>query len=961
MKGSEWRKWDLHVHTPASFHWTGGKKLRNLSLGEKEIEFQKLYETINSSDIAVFCFMDYWTFEGYIQFKQFLVSKGIELSKTIFPGMELRVEAPVDYRLNIHVILSDSLSTQQLKDFQTKLKIGSLDRQISEEAIKEFAVSLDPSKAKHHGFTDPNELDEEQLLLLGSITVEITKESLKDAMNSIPAGSGFILLPYDTSDGLKNLDWKTQPHADNYFMQSANLFESRDEETIQLFLGIKTERNKHFIDNFQKTLGGIPKPVICGSDAHGYSNYGVFPNNKATWIKADPTFEGFKQIIYEPIQRVCINESIPEEKTPYLVIDKVRFLDRTGTNRFQNKWIELNPNLNVIIGGKSSGKSLLLYHIAKTISPYQTEEKSKEINGNVYNEFSKPDQFDFEVLWKDCHINSLNESSENKNRKITFIPQMYINFLAEKQGQKNLIELIDSILEQNEIYKIFIDSAKQRIYELKVLINQDISDLIELREEYKKIVLEIKEIGDKNAILNEIKRLNEQIEVLKTESGFNEEENKIYEKLNQKLLFCQKKRENSRNLKDCIFSLQQHVINLKNNFNSSIKDKYLQYYGLNAKVANNFETFTTSRLNNAIDETLVEYESFNKKMVDKILKFDSLITELTKELEPYKAKIKNRELLQRLCKSLGEQQLKIVNIEKKEAEILGVRERGKSAKEQLFLNYSNLFEVYKTIENELIKEDYCKIADNIELESSLKFDSEKFSETFTNLFDGRCNLETIFGECFNDNNDFYFKPETHIENIKNIFDILSSSPSPGSPVLRFRKGITQNEASEKLFGNYFKIEYNIKHKCDDILKMSPGKRGLVLLQLILHISNATHPILIDQPEDNLDNRTIYIELKEFIKEKKTQRQIILVTHNANLVVSTDTENVIVANQSGQQINKENKEYQFEYVSGSLENTFVKEEMEGILYQFGIREHVCDILEGGKEAFIKREQKYGLRV
>jgi ABC-type Mn2+/Zn2+ transport system ATPase subunit len=119
-----------------------------------------------------------------------------------------------------------------------------------------------------------------------------------------------------------------------------------------------------------------------------------------------------------------------------------------------------------------------------------------------------------------------------------------------------------------------------------------------------------------------------------------------------------------------------------------------------------------------------------------------------------------------------------------------------------------------------------------------------------------------------------------------------------------------------------------------------------------------HPILIDQPEDNLDNRTIFFDLKNFIKSKKRNRQIIIVTHNANLVVATDAECIIVANQDGQQQGKDNKTYKFEYVSGSLENTFVEDSKSGVLYQKGIKEHVCDILEGGKEAFLKREQKYG---
>lgn len=127
----------------------------------------------------------------------------------------------------------------------------------------------------------------------------------------------------------------------------------------------------------------------------------------------------------------------------------------------------------------------------------------------------------------------------------------------------------------------------------------------------------------------------------------------------------------------------------------------------------------------------------------------------------------------------------------------------------------------------------------------------------------------------------------------------------------------------------------------------------------MHLSNAKHPILIDQPEDNLDNRTVYDDLHEFIKMKKVERQIIMVTHNANLVVSSDAEEVIVANQSGEQVNRDNRTLNFEYISGALENSFEDSSAEGVLYKIGIKEHVCDILEGGEDAFRHRQEKYSL--
>ena len=132
------------------------------------------------------------------------------------------------------------------------------------------------------------------------------------------------------------------------------------------------------------------------------------------------------------------------------------------------------------------------------------------------------------------------------------------------------------------------------------------------------------------------------------------------------------------------------------------------------------------------------------------------------------------------------------------------------------------------------------------------------------------------------------------------------------------------------------------------------------MKLLLDFSKRECPILIDQPEDSLDNRAIYTELVAYLREKKKRRQIILVSHNPNVVVGADAEQVIVANQHGDDTPNEEC-VKFQYYSGSLENSSPKNDEEAcVLLSQGIREHVCDILEGGKEAFNRREKKYGFR-
>lgn len=113
------------------------------------------------------------------------------------------------------------------------------------------------------------------------------------------------------------------------------------------------------------------------------------------------------------------------------------------------------------------------------------------------------------------------------------------------------------------------------------------------------------------------------------------------------------------------------------------------------------------------------------------------------------------------------------------------------------------------------------------------------------------------------------------------------------------------------------------------------------------------------PQRKGESGAIYNELVKYIRKKKKERQIILVTHNPNIVVGADSEEVIVANQNGKNSPNDGA-IQFQYVSGSLEDCSPRLDDNSIpiLKRCGVREHVCDILEGGENAFRDRENKYG---
>ena len=138
--------------------------------------------------------------------------------------------------------------------------------------------------------------------------------------------------------------------------------------------------------------------------------------------------------------------------------------------------------------------------------------------------------------------------------------------------------------------------------------------------------------------------------------------------------------------------------------------------------------------------------------------------------------------------------------------------------------------------------------------------------------------------------------------------------------------------------NYVDYNYQLKLGKKSLFLLSPGEKGALLLIFYLLLDMDNKPLILDQPEDNLDNNSVAKILVRFIKNAKKQRQIIMVTHNPNLAVVADAEQIIYVN-----IDKQNQ-CKFTVESGSIENPV-------------INKHIVDVLEGAMPAFRKRDDKY----
>ncbi|MBK8246593.1 MAG: hypothetical protein IPK85_04220 [Gemmatimonadetes bacterium] len=163
-----------------------------------------MLESIRTSDAAAYCIMDYWHFEGWFALRSYLDRNALALPKTVFPGIELRPEAPTNFRLNTHFLFDDALTDHQLREFLSLLHIGIVERAPSREAFIELARTYDSGKLDKHGFSAADRSDDAKMETLGAMTAKITRDSWRRAQKQFEQRL-LVIQPYDTSDGLGGL------------------------------------------------------------------------------------------------------------------------------------------------------------------------------------------------------------------------------------------------------------------------------------------------------------------------------------------------------------------------------------------------------------------------------------------------------------------------------------------------------------------------------------------------------------------------------------------------------------------------------------------------------------------------------------------------------------------------------------------------------------------------------------
>lgn len=1021
-RGSEWRQWDLHIHSPASFHWDGQRFTDSGNSAADRALIDQMIAALNTAQPAVFALMDYWTFDGWFALKRRLKEPGAPvLNKKVFPGIELRLAAPTEVRLNAHVIFSDEIDDQDLIDFQSALTVEVIEKPLSNDALIKLARKVGDSILNKHGFKDPAvQSDDAEALRAGSTIAEIDCESYKNAIAKVPHEKAIGFMPYDTSDGLSEVKWE-QHYA--YFLglfKSSPIFESRNLELRCAFVNEETEKNAKWLKEFQHSLGNVPRLVVSGSDAHRFvgtkgdndkRGYGDYPSGKITWIKADPTFRGLQQAIREPSKRSFIGSRPP--KLIEIEQNKTFFIDRVKTKKLANAsavghWLDgvevpLNPDLVAIIGNKGSGKSALADIVALLGNSRQKQHFSFLKKDRFRGRSGDPAKhFVGSLTWCDgtqgADHNLNDDPADDKVEMVRYIPQNHFEGLCNDHvsGRSDAFERelrsvifahadegtrlgaldFEQLIEQQEAgYRDRLNESRKDLKK----INQEIStceeqlqpnvmsslkELLALKQQQLAEHIKIKpalEAKPSDQLTQDQAEAAVELEgLLQTEQKLIETENQN-KQADAKALTKIRAIQNVRariNLFDRAF--RQFVDDTANDLavlgikaedlvSVSIKQDALDKASselteqqdalkkLQSEAVAKRQEIADKRilLNAKLNEPQLRYQSSLRELESWQKKHDEIkgAPDIAESVDGIQARINQISGLPAILETKQKRRLELT------AEIFDILNEQRKARELLFHPVHELIQ-----KNKLIRDEY-----KLQFLATLGCSSDAIANPLFSLI--KQNTGEFRGEdesyaavkrvC--DKYDLN-KKEDVLAFVTELHSMVSNASQGGSKTSVginsvLRKDRTATEVYDLLFGlPFLEPKYSLLFQDAQIEQLSPGQRGALLLIFYLLVDTGRNPIILDQPEENLDNETVVNLLVPVLTEAKKRRQIIMVTHNPNLAVVCDAEQVIHS------VFDRKNASQITYTTGSIEWTT-------------INSHVVTILEGTKPAFNNRRVKY----
>lgn len=1021
-RGSIWKKWDLHVHTPFSMYQKYGNSLEDQTWENFICDLEKL-----PPEFKVIGINDYIFIDGFKKVLEYKEKKGrLKNIELILPVIEFRLKKFVGNekfrKINYHILFSNEIKVEVLEQqFLTQLYgKHELSYDISEKKISwKGAITRDSlpdlGKAIRQSVPETERAKfTESDLELGFNNINFDEKNLEDILKE----SQYLDGKYLTAIG--KAEWDQFRWSDTGIADKKDLINKVDlvfisAGNISSFIKAKERLREDNVNN---------RLLDC-SDAHNFSQSSDKDRigKCFTWIKADTTFEGLRQVLVNFEERVFVGEKpkilerVANNKTKY--ISSILINKKTGST-LSEKWFEdvtvdLNHELVAIIGNKGNGKSALtdiigLIGCSKTYKDFSFLNPHKFLDPKD----NKGSNFWGRILWESGlpEEKSLADSPGIfEAEKVKYIPQLFLEQICNEGDyfERELKEVIFSHVPGSQ--KLEMDNLDDLINLHSRTINQNIEILLSELQDINKNIVRLEDLGSEQnkQILNDklrIKKLelethdkSKPAEIKKPDSVADlTRQASIIKQIDEKKAIkieLEKKIEAYNSEKNTLrvkLALYEKIIGEFQNFQisaTSFKKKILSDL---TKLGISFDEIFTlkivlTKLTQGKDEIVRRLEEIKRdldpngvfdKQKNKIIdNAYSRLSKISKEIDSLNNELDGpSQKYQLYLKRLNEW-------EKKRNEIIGEKSQDGTLKYyehlieyissnlpgdltlkkqermtkslEIYRKKKELIEVYKElyrpVEDFITKYRLSEAKYQVQLDVTLKVENfvARFFEfvhqgvkgSFYGLEEGKQKLKSILDRVDFNNETLVTE---FIDSILHHLDFdLRGGAKEAKNVRQQLKTLSFEDELTAFYDFLFCFDYlnpifQLKLADRELSQLTPGEKGVLLLIFYLLIDKNDIPLVIDQPEENLDNQSVYELLVPFIKDAKQRRQIIIVTHNPNLAVVCDAEQIIYA-----KIDKPNQ-FQVSYLTGAIENPL-------------INRAITDVLEGTLPAFDIRDYNY----
>ncbi len=989
---SEWRKWDLHLHVPFT-------KLNNQYSGENEKNiWDKFCQKIEESDIQVFWITDYFSFDNHKKFYKEFKSRYPETKKVFFCNIEFRTETKnSDWEnIQIHVIFSNKESTiNKIDNFLTRLKLVSTDNKNLTNKYctiddlqsiwykKAMVCRTDLEWELKWNFSDneylliwvvnwygslrPKKYDERA----GEYAKELDKkcnwffwdeDNIGFYLNEIPWREELWLCPKPVflwSDAHKfeamfnKFTWIKSDPTFEWLMQT--LYEPKERvyiweepEMLQKVSANKTE----YISSLNIKRGEWYK----GSKGVRFKDETIKLNhwlvtiiwNKWSWKSAlvDIIWYLWNTKQYEKSSFLSKNRFLRDglasnfnaslifedgnnidknlwEKIWESSIERVRYLPQNYFNDITNEIESLNfvDTINNVVFNHLPESERLWKVSFKEFVNLKTEVAKNNIE-NIYGKISNVNKeiVEIEVSMQAVEIEKLENQKILKEQELKAQKELLSELKKEKP--KKAIKKNKDWKQLNDIEKLnkqlsnLDDNIQKTSLELSNLIKkkQELSTIKSKLQSFKKMWEDfMKEYGSKIAEFDI--KVND---ILKMTVSYTKIDKKLKE-INEKI----------REKKGLLMSEEE----INNILDIEVKNKIQK---INLMIKRNLILKKQSEIKKALSDVELKQQEYNEKVkkIEQKIKDIEGNQDIPNTLKYFERKISDLTKRNKNWKTVVEE--KLLEKEKQRDDLLN----------EIFKEKEWILNLYRKFKEPIDKiiQDFKDSQININVD--FQIDKDFYTEFFKYINQSKKGSFSWINEW----NDMLckiinWKEISSFEWIRTLINIIID-------YLKYDKREEKNEENNiftqiknvEWFYNYLfslkylDVNYELKSWNKTLDQLSPWEKWNLLLIFYLMIDKETIPLVIDQPEDNLDNKSVFEMLSKFIKEAKRRRQIILVTHNPNLAIWADAEQIIYTNIDKQKSNE------FSYISWSIENPIINNK-------------IVEILEWTMPAFQKRELKY----